>query len=315
MTLVAFADMKQVGKKFIDSRFLIFLGLLFLYSGCTSKAGSLVGEGGGPYNMTLSTGGAEWVAGSPIDMTFKLVDSRTGESINTLQTAHERLMHIFITDESLEYFAHVHILGEARDEEIVGGEYLARHTFNRSGLYRLVVEFVHFNRIWHKSFSLSIATLSNDSKATDIEILKNSEYQLKLEIPDKIYVGEEVELSLSIEREGLPVSNLQIFLGSELHGAVWRDDLQDFGHLHSFTPKMENLLNQISSREENSRISPSQLQAALVELMCGKSELVFPGPIVPLRYTFPNEGIYHLFLQVAPLGVPITEKFILKVGR
>ena len=73
--------------------------------------------------MTLSTGDAEWVTGSPIDMTFKLVDSRTGNPINTLQTAHERLMHIFITDESLEYFAHVHILGEAGDEEIVGGEY------------------------------------------------------------------------------------------------------------------------------------------------------------------------------------------------
>ena len=312
---MAFANMKQVGKKFIDSRLLVFLGLIFLFSGCTSKAGHLVGEGGGPYNMILSTEAAEWVAGSPIDMTFKLVDSRTGESINTLQTAHERLMHIFITDESLEYFAHVHILGDVGDEEIVGGEYLARHTFNKSGLYRLVVEFVHFNRIWHKSFSLSVATLSNDSKATDIEILKNTQYQLKLESPDKIYAGEEVELSLSIEREGLPVSNLQIFLGSELHGAVWRDDLQDFGHLHSFTPKMENLLNQISSREENGRISPSQLQAALVELMCGKSELVFPGPLVPLRYTFPNEGIYHLFLQVAPLGVPITEKFILEVGR
>ena len=312
---MAFANMKQVGKKFIDSRLLLFLGLFFLYSGCTSRSGHLVGEGGGPYNMTLSTGGAEWVAGSPIDMTFKLVDSRTGESINTLQTAHERLMHIFITDESLEYFAHVHILGEAGDEEIVGGKYLARHTFNRSGLYRLVVEFVHFNRIWHKSFSLSVTTLSDDPKDIDLGILNTSGYQLRLDSPDKIYPGEEVELSLSIEREGLPVSNLQTFLGSELHGAVWRDDLRDFGHLHSFTPKMENLLNQISSREGNSRISPSQLQAALVELMCGESELVFPGPLVPLRYTFPNEGIYHLFLQVAPLGIPITEKFILKVGR
>ena len=86
-------------------------------------------------------------------------------------------------------------------------------------------------------------------------------------------------------------------LGSELHGAVWRDDLRDFGHLHSFTPKMENLLSQISGREGN-REYLSQLQAALVELMCGKSELVFPGPIVPLRYTFPNEGHTHLFLKL-----------------
>ena len=42
--------MKKVGKKFIDSRLLLFLGLFFLYSGCTSRAGHLVGEGGGPYN-------------------------------------------------------------------------------------------------------------------------------------------------------------------------------------------------------------------------------------------------------------------------
>ena len=308
-------NMKKAGKKNINSRLLLFLGLVLLYAGCTSKAGHLVGEGGGPYTMTLSTGDAEWVTGSPIDITFKLLDSRTGNPINTLQTAHERLMHIFITDERLEYFAHVHILGEVGDEEIVEGEYSARHTFNKPGSYRLVVEFVHLNRIWHKSFSLPVVTRSDSPKDIDRGIPKRRGYQLRLDSPDKIYPGKEVELNLSIEREGLPVSNLQTFLGSELHGAVWRDDLRDFGHLHSFTPKMENLLNQISSREGNSRISPRQLQAALVELMCGESELVFPGPLVPLRYTFPNEGIYHLFLQVAPLGVPITEKFILEVGR
>ena len=307
--------MKKVRKMFIDSRLLLFLGLFFLYLGCTSKVGHLIGEGGGPYKMTLSTGSEELVTGSPIDITFKLVDSRTGKPISTLQTAHERLMHIFITNGSLEYFAHVHVLGEVGDEGNLEGKYFARHTFNKVGLYRLVVEFVHLNRIWHKSFALPVTTLSDAPKESDRVIFGSTEYQLKLDSPDKIYPGEEVDLNLLIEREGRPVSDLQIFLGSELHGAVWRDDLEDFGHLHSFTPKMENLLSQISSREGNKRISPSQLQAALVELMCGKSELVFPGPLVPLRYTFPNEGIYHLFLQVAPQGVPITEKFTLEVSR
>ena len=69
---------------------------------------------------------------------------------------------------------------------------------------------MHFNRIWHKSFSLSVTNLSDSPKDIDREILTRRGYQLRLDSPDKIYPGEEVELSLSIEREGLPVSNLQI---------------------------------------------------------------------------------------------------------
>ena len=103
---------------------------------------------------------------------------------------------------------------------------------------------------------MSVATLSDDPKDIDLGILNKSGYQLRLDSPDKIYPGEEVELSLSIEREGLPVSNLQTFLGSELHGAVWRDDLRDFGHLHSFTPKMENLLNQLVVGRETAEYLP-----------------------------------------------------------
>ena len=59
--------------------------------------------------MILSTEGNKWAPENPTEMYFQLVDSRTDKPIKNLQLAHERLMHIFITDERLEYFAHVHV--------------------------------------------------------------------------------------------------------------------------------------------------------------------------------------------------------------
>ena len=38
------------------------------------------------------------------------------------------------------------------------------------------------------------------------------------------------------------MTDLALYLGSELHGAVWRDDGRYFGHLHSYTPKMAAVL-------------------------------------------------------------------------
>ena len=139
--------MMKVSKSCVDVRFLVLFSLFFLYSGCAPKSNYLVGDGGGPYKMILFTEGNKWVPGNPTEMSFQLVDSRTDKPIKNLQLAHERLMHIFITDERLEYFAHVHVSEKSNEQGVTEGRYYVNHTFERPGFYRLVVEFVHLNRI------------------------------------------------------------------------------------------------------------------------------------------------------------------------
>jgi len=294
-------------------RVFVQFSILTILAACSNSEKYIVGEGGGPYNMVLFVESRSWRSGQSLEMVFRLTDSRTGESVKNLQLAHQRLMHIFVTNQTLDYFSHLHVEKNLENEIGADGYFSVQHAFNKSGIYRIVVEFVHRNKIWNKSFDVVVGESEDRSKVPIIDSLKNPTYVAELKRGKKIISGKEVELAIEINRDGRPIRDLQLFLGSELHGAVWREDLENFGHLHSFTPKMENLIREIRTRKNGMRVSPAELQEVLVEVMCSDSELVFSGPLVPIRYTFPDPGIYHLFAQVAPAGVPQTFKFVLNV--
>jgi len=290
-----------------------FAGLFFLivFIGCSPSERKVIGTGGGPYEMNLFIKEDGLIAGRVVHLAFQLSDSRSGMAVEDLQLAHERLMHIFVTDEQLDYFAHLHLEHQFNREVYSEGRFLVGHTFEKAGTYRVVAEFVHRNRIWNKSFRIVIDDPIGVSPKRETGI--SNKHTVQLMKPDKIISGKEVELILQVRQDALPVQNLQLFLGSELHGAIWRDDLEYFGHLHSFTPKMQMLIEEIRAREKRDIVSPRELQEVLVEVMCGTNELVFSGPAVPLRYTFPAPGKYRLFAQIAPNGIPETFKFMVEV--
>jgi hypothetical protein len=53
--------------------------------------------------------------------------------------------------------------------------------------------------------------------------------------------------------------------------------------------------------------------AMMLKMMSGPTKLVYPGPRIPIRYTFPTPGTYQLFLQCAPGGVITVFPFMLEV--
>ncbi len=289
-------------------------GLFFLifFIACSPSERKVIGTGGGPYEMNLFVKEDSLIVGRVVQLAFQLSDSRNGNAVEDLQLAHQRLIHIFVTDEQLDYFAHIHVKRQLNREVGSEGRFLVGHTFEKSGAYRLVAEFVHRNRIWNKSFRIVIDDSIDVNANTETGI--SNKHTAQLIKPEKIVSGKETELVLQVKQGGLPVQNLQLFLGSELHGAVWRDDLEYFGHLHSFTPKMQMLIEEIRTREKREFVSPRELQEVLVEVMCSNNELVFGGPAVPLRYTFPVPGKYRLFAQIAPNGIPETFSFLVEVG-
>jgi len=125
--------------------------------------------------------------------------------------------------------------------------------------------------------------------------------------PAELKAGRESELVLTLARERAPVTNLELILGAEVHAAVWHADGGDFGHTHSYTPAMAEMMRDMAAH-------PGQHSAAaMIALMSRPAELVYPGPEVPLRYTFPRAGLYHLFLQCAPGGIPEVFHFVVEV--
>ena len=297
---------------------LVVIALLFLCA-CADKAPTLLeGRPGGPYRLTLSVEPARPRVGEETALTFQLTYRKTGKPVTDLQLAHERLMHNFITDLEFQSFAHIHhedfapISATEREQ----GRLRFSYVFPRVGTFRVVSEFAHRNRNWLKHFDIEVAGASPQPAIERHGLVDhNGEYTARLLVDGKgARVGLETALEIHIDKDGAPVENLALYLGSELHGAVWRDDGRHFGHLHSYTPRVAAIMRYAHDRGVAAADRGARIAEMLVQLMCLEAELVFNGPVVPIRYVFPEPGRYIMFAQLAPGGEPRVFRFAIELG-
>lgn len=298
---------------------LALVAAVLMLAGCTDRhQGPLEGRPGGPYRLTLTLDPPAPKPGQETVLHWQLTHTQSGKPVRDLQVAHERLMHNFIVNLDFSSFAHIH----HEDFQVVTAHDLAQaslkfpYRFPAPGHYRIVSEFAHHNRSWTKHFDIDIGADATSLRSAP-KLSRTSQvaaYQATLQVSPKIPIaGFETELELTLQRGGVPVTDLALYLGTELHGAVWRDDGRYFGHLHSYTPRVAAIIHTAHDRDADPRSRGATIAQMMVQLMCLESELVFTGPTIPMRYVFPEPGRYHLFLQAAPGGDPLVFQFALDV--
>jgi len=279
---------------------------------------TLEGRPRGPYNLTLETARQPLEAGRETRLTFRLTHERQATPVHDLQSVHERIIHNFIVNLDFSSFAHIHHedFRALTRTDLDNASFHFPYIFPTEGRYRVVSEFAHLNRSWTKHFDIQVGK-SKTENPNDFELSRtqtNGDYAASLNVfPEIPTAGLETKLVLNLKRGDQPVTDLNLHLGSELHGATWRGDGRYFGHLHSHTPKIAAILDLAHERGGEARARGARIQEMLVQLMCLPSELVFNGPDIPMLYVFPASGRYHLFLQVAPAGKPSVFHFIIDV--
>lgn len=296
-------------------------GLVLGLCGCAESADTpLVGRPGGPYELVLTTAPVAPQPGAETWLEFTLTYTATGKPVTDLQLAHERYLHTFITDLGFRSFAHIHHedFAAVSEADRRAGRLRFPYRFPQAGHYRIVSEFAHRDRNWVKQFELVVGEPGASATAAAIEPARVSEvgdFTARLRLhPEVPRAGFETDLSLHLERHGEPVTNLELYLGTELHGAVWREDGRNFGHLHSYTPRVAAIMELAHDRELEPAARGPRIAEMMVQLMCLEAELVFNGPDIPMRTVFPQAGRYHVFLQVAPGGEPIVFPFVIDVA-
>lgn len=280
--------------------------------------GVIEGRGAGPYHMRLTTEPRAIQAGEQTRLTWQLTHAADGKPVEQLQVLHERVVHNFIVNLDFSSFAHIH----HEDFQALTADDLERATFTfpyrfpRAGHYRIVSDFTHRNRNWIRQFDVTVGTPSPLAAppADFSRVQKVDGYEGRLSLSPAIPVaGYETELVLNLERAGLPVTDLALILGSEVHVAVWREDGQHFGHTHSYTPHMAHMLRAMHDQAADAESRARMMADMMVMMMNMPAELVFHGPEIPIHYVFPEAGVYHLFLQCAPGGTPRVFHFALEV--
>ena len=290
-------------------------------AGCGEPAPETIeGRPGGPYRMTLDIAPQPPRAGLPATLTTRLRHARNGEPVSGLQVVHERAVHNFIVARDFSSFAHIHHedFQPLTPADLERATFSFPSTFTAPGHYRMVSEFTHLDRGWTKHFDIVVGDdPPPPTPRIDLARVKTfGRYTATLHTsPTRPVSGFETELVLELERDGQPVTDLALLLGSEVHVALWRLDGRHFGHAHSYTPHMAAMMNAMHDREAEPRTRARLMSELMVAMIDMPAELVFSGPRIPVHHVFPAPGVYAVFLQCAPGGRAQVFDFQLEVAE
>lgn len=293
-----------------------FLILLIELSGCHGQApeGPLVGRPAGPYRLELALTPTRPRAQQETLLTYRVLDSATQQPIHDLQVLHERIIHTFIVSKDFRTFAHTHHedFAPVTQQDFDTATFHFPYVFPYGGDYLIASEFTYRDHSWVKQFAVTVA--GNSPPASTVEDLRREKsfgpYQISLTVsPDPPVAGYETELVCHLLKDGAPVSDLKLYLGTEVHMASWRLDGEHFGHQHTYTPEMAAMMAMMKDHTSN----PDHMARMMVQLMRGPAKQVFFGPDLPVHHIFPAPGVYKVYFESAPGGKPLVADFMVKV--
>lgn len=182
-------------------------------------------------------------AQKPVKMEFRLADPKTGAPVKQFDVVHEKLFHLFLVSQDLEWFQHVH------PEPGANGVFALTATLPHPGVYRLLADCypkggtpqllprTFTTAGYARSIASDIPKLAPDLAAKHGE---NLDVELKLDPPAPI-PGKKTMMFFRVK----PGDGLEQYLGAWGHMMAASDDLIDTIHEHPFdaTGKTEMQFN------------------------------------------------------------------------
>jgi hypothetical protein len=166
----------------------------------------------------------------PLQLTLRVLHPDTGKIVGNFEIVHEKLMHLFVVSENLEYFAHVHPVLQS------DGSFILPLKLPYGGMYRLLADYYPAGGVPQ----LAVSTLFVAGRAPATKLAPslapcratNLTATLRTD-PDELLAGLENRLTFSLN----PADNLQTYLGTWGHMLVASADLIDLLHIHPFLVK------------------------------------------------------------------------------
>ena len=176
------------------------------------------------FHVSLETVPRTLKPGMAADLRFAIHDPKTGKPAK-LQIIHEKLFHLFLVSQDLQYFAHEH------PEQQSDGTFLFRATLPQPGEYRVLCDFYPENATPQMiAKSLFVAgdarktALQPDTSAKSGENLRVS---LRLD-PEQPLAGKKTMMFFTLD----PFDGLEQYLGAWGHMLAASSDLIDTIHQH-----------------------------------------------------------------------------------
>ena len=184
-----------------------------------------------PFDMQIKP--AVFRAGQKVQLQFRISDPKTGKPVNKFEIVHEKLFHLFIVSQDLNYFVHDHPVPQP------DGAFFYDEIFPKPGLYRVVGDFYPSGGTPQLTARTVIAPgapgepipLVQPKLKPDMGVShgENTEVELVTDPPEPI-VGLKTLLFLKFK----PSDGLEQYLSAWAHMLCASDDLIDAIHDHPF---------------------------------------------------------------------------------
>ncbi len=163
----------------------------------------------------------------PLTLTFHVVDPRTGKAVRHFDIVHEKLMHLFLVSENLEFFAHLH--PEPQDD----GSFRLPVTLPLPGMYRMLADYYPSASVPQLSVDTLFVTGTPEPAHLSAALApcKSANLTASLQTePAELVAGLQSRLLFALD----PFEGLELYLGAWGHMLAASEDLVDMLHLHPF---------------------------------------------------------------------------------
>jgi len=235
-------------------------------------AGLQVSESG--YTLELLSGPT--AAGTPGDLAFRVVGP-DGKPTTAFRPNHDKLMHLIVVRRDLAFFQHVH------PTMTPDGTWHIALTVPEPGTYRAFADFAPDT---HENLTLGTdLPVAGDYRPAPLPETSHTAtvdgYTVTLD--GSLVPGKTSDLTLTVSRDGLPVTDLQPYLAAYGHLVVLRPGDLAYLHVHPHG-------------EPNDGKTPA-------------------GPAISFAAEIPSSGPYRLFLDFQHAGKVHTAAFTAEAKR
>ncbi len=182
------------------------------------------------YPLDLKVSPRVFKAGQKVEFTFRVADPKTGKTVDRFEIVHDKLFHLFIVSEDLQYFLHDHPVPEP------DGTFRFNMTFPKPGMYRVAADFYPSGGT-PQLIARTVIVPGAPAPLVDatmkpslgVSHCENMDVELVMDPPQPI-AGMKTLLFFHIN----PADGIEQYLSAWGHMLVASDDLIDLIHDHPF---------------------------------------------------------------------------------
>lgn len=165
------------------------------------------------------------------EIAFNITEIASGNPVSGLEIVHDKIIHLILVRDDLEYFDHIH------PQQTSPGIYSVPYEFYATGTYRLWADFTIDGMQHIVDFDANVSTNRTSEEPDRL-------YRLDVAINSSNFKTDDIsKIDFTVTDGGRPARITERFLAANAHMIIIDESLDEFGHAHDEQFDNDNILS------------------------------------------------------------------------